>query len=135
MARISRRDLIEPAEVGVYHCVQRAVRRAWLCGQDPVTGKNVDHRKVWIQERSAFLAGQLSDEEVARRWWNLFPGRKTDDDKPAEPESHESAMLVADGEALHQRRQTSPKNFLRWISAAVYDSRPPSSPSWKKTGL
>ncbi len=133
MARIPRRDLIGTAEVGVYHCVQRAVRRAWLCGQDPVTGKNFDHRKVWIQERLAFLAGQfsidicsiaimsnhihvvvrnrpdiagqLSDEEVARRWWNLFPGRKTDDDKPAEPESHELAMLVADGEALHQRRQ------------------------------
>ena len=60
MARISRRDLIEPAEVGVYHCVQRAVRRAWLCGQDPVTGKNFDHRKVWVQERLAFLAGQFA---------------------------------------------------------------------------
>jgi hypothetical protein len=118
--------LIEPAELGVYHCVQRAVRRAWLCGQDPVTWKNLDHRKVGIQERLAFLAGrfaiaiysiasmsnhlhvvvrnrpdiagQWSDEEVARRWWNLFPGRKTDDDKPAEPESHELAMLMADDE-------------------------------------
>ena len=133
MARTSRRDLIEPAEVGVYHCVQRVVRRAWLCGQDPVTGKNFDHRKVWIQERLAFLAGQFaidicsiaimsnhlhvvvrnrpdiagqwSDEEVARRWWNLFPGRKTDDDKPAEPESHELAMLMADAETLEERRQ------------------------------
>jgi REP element-mobilizing transposase RayT len=133
MARSPRWDLIEPAEVGVYHCVQRAVRRAWLCGQDPVTGKNFDHRKVWIQDRLAFLAGQFaidicslaimsnhvhlvvrnrpdiagqwSDEEVARRWWNLFPGRKTEDDKPAEPEAHELAMLMADGEALHERRQ------------------------------
>jgi len=25
-----------------------------------VTGKNFDHRKVWIQERFAFLAGQFS---------------------------------------------------------------------------
>ena len=40
------------------------------------------------------IAGQWSDEEVARRWWNLFPGRKTDDDKPAEPEAHELAMLT-----------------------------------------
>jgi hypothetical protein len=118
MARSPRRELIDAAEVGVYHCVQRAVRRAWLCGQDPVTGKNFDHRQVWIKERLAFLAGefaidicsiaimsnhlhvvvrnppdiagQLSDAEVARRWWNLFPGRKTDDDKPAESESHEN---------------------------------------------
>ena len=127
MARSPRRDLIDAAEVGVYHCVQRAVRRAWLCGQDPVTGKNFDHRKVWIQERLAFLAGQFaidicsiammsnhvhmvlrnrpdiagqwSDEEVARRWWNLFPGRKTEDDKAAEPEPHELAMLMAAGQA------------------------------------
>ena len=51
------------------------------------------------------IAGQWSDKEVARRWWNLFPGRKTDDDKPAEPESHELAMLMADAETLEERRQ------------------------------
>jgi len=133
MARSPRRDLIDATEVGVYHCVQRAVRRAWLCGQDPVTGKNFDHRKVWIQDRLAFLAGQFSidicamaimsnhihlvvrnrpdiagqwsDAEVARRWWNLFPGRKTDDDKPADPEPHELEMLMADSEQLQERRQ------------------------------
>jgi len=33
-------------------------------------------------------ADKWSDEEVARRWWNLFPGRKTEDDEPAEPEPH-----------------------------------------------
>ncbi len=60
MARSPRRDLVDATEVGVYHCVQRAVRRAWFCGQDPVTGKNFDHRKGWIQERLAFLAGQFS---------------------------------------------------------------------------
>jgi len=120
--------LIEATEVGVYHCVQLAVRRAWLCWQDPVRGKDFDHRKVWIQERLAFLvgqfaidicsmaimsnhihlvvrsrpeiAGQWSDEDVARRWWNLFPGRKTEDDKPAEPESHVLELLMVDSEAL-----------------------------------
>ena len=142
MARISRRDLIESAEVGVYHCLQRAVRRAWLCGQDPVTGKNFDHRKVWIQERLAFLAGQFaidicslaimsnhihlvvrnrpdiagqwSDEEVARRWWNLFPGRKTEDDKAAEPEAHESAQLMADGEGRNGDA-ASVDEFVRFL--------------------
>ena len=60
MARTPRGELIDRAEVGVYHCVQRAVRRAWLCGQDPVTGKNFDHRNIWIQARLAFLAGQFA---------------------------------------------------------------------------
>ncbi len=60
MARSPRRDLIEATEVGVYHGVQLAERRAWLCWQDPVTGKNFDHRKAWRQERLAFLAGQFA---------------------------------------------------------------------------
>ena len=47
MSRLPRRDLIEEPEVGIYHCVQRAVRRAFLCGQDAVTGQNFDHRKAW----------------------------------------------------------------------------------------
>jgi len=46
------------------------------------------------------IAGQWSDEDVARRRWNLFPERKTEDDKPAEPEPHELELLMADSEAL-----------------------------------
>ena len=45
MSRMPRRELIEEPVVGIYHCVQRAVRRAFLCGQDAVTGRNFDHRK------------------------------------------------------------------------------------------
>ena len=40
MSRLPRRDLIEELEVGIYHSVQRAVRRAFLCGQNAVTGQN-----------------------------------------------------------------------------------------------
>jgi hypothetical protein len=57
MARIPRKFLIETAEVGVYHCINRCVRRAFLCGSDVVSGKNFDHRKQWIQDRLEFLAG------------------------------------------------------------------------------
>ncbi len=46
------------------------------------------------------IADQWSDEDVEGRWWNLFPGRKTEDDKLAEPEPHELQMLMADSEAL-----------------------------------
>lgn len=27
------------------------MRRAWLCGQDPVSGKSFEHRRTWIQNR------------------------------------------------------------------------------------
>lgn len=46
MARQNRRDIFDPNEVGVYHSVQRTVRRAWLCGLDPLSGKSFEHRRT-----------------------------------------------------------------------------------------
>jgi REP element-mobilizing transposase RayT len=117
MARQNRRDLFDPHEVGVYHCMQRTVRRAWLCGQDPLTGKSFEHRRAWIQKRMekiaasygldvlsyAIMANHIhvivrnrpdvvatwNDEQVVRRWWNLFPMRRNADRSPAEPTESE----------------------------------------------
>ncbi len=113
MARQNRRDLFDPTEVGIYHCVQRTVRRAWLCGDDPLTGKSYEHRRVWIQDRLQKISASFgldclvfavmvnhlhvvlrnrpdivatwSDDEVVRRWWQLFPVRRNQDRSPAEP--------------------------------------------------
>ena len=117
MARQNRRDVFDANEVGVFHCCQRAVRRAWLCGVDPVTGQSFEHRKEWIQDRLRELSGILSidclsfsvmsnhvhvilrnrpdvvatwsDAEVARRWWQLFPKRRNEDGTAAEPNEFE----------------------------------------------
>ncbi len=94
-----RRLYVPPDTPGTYHCVARCVRRAFLCGHDPVTGRSFEHRKQWVEDRILMLAHVFavavhayavmsnhfhvvletdpatarawSDEETARRWLAL----------------------------------------------------------------
>jgi hypothetical protein len=103
MPSFARREIVDPYQVGIYHCVARCVRRAFLCGWDALSGKSFDHRKQWVQQRLEELAALFavdicgfavlsnhlhlvlrtrpdvaqdwSDEEVACRWSRLFPRR------------------------------------------------------------
>ena len=52
----ARKDMVAEGEVGIYHCVNRCVRRAWLCGEDSLTQRSYDHRKQWIRDRLEELA-------------------------------------------------------------------------------
>lgn len=85
-----------------YHVICRCVRRAFLCGQDALSGQDYAHRRQWVVERLALLVEvfsidlcayavmsnhyhlvihidgarveQWSDREVAERWLRLFTG-------------------------------------------------------------
>ena len=100
---IPRKDLIDSENAGYYHLISRCVRRAFLCGHDPETGKDFDHRRQWIEDRILALAkvfsievyayavmhnhyhlvvycdpkapNSWSDMEVAKRWLSVFPGK------------------------------------------------------------
>ncbi|MFN7769572.1 MAG: transposase [Planctomycetaceae bacterium] len=104
MSRLPRQFVFDPLEVGVYHCINRCVRRSMLCGWDPLTQRSYEHRQVWLQERLIFLAsvmaidlegfctmgnhlhlivrnrpdvaGKWSAEEIARKWLQLCPPYK-----------------------------------------------------------
>lgn len=96
----ARNQQVSLDDTPYYHCIARCVRRAYLCGDDPITGENFDHRKVWLVERMKQLADIFSvdicayavmsnhyhvvlhvndkqasgwtQEEVIRRWTRLF---------------------------------------------------------------
>jgi len=65
MAGRNRAEVVVADEVGVYHCVQRVVRRAFLCGVDPLSGNSYNHRRSWIRNRLESLAGLFSLEIAA----------------------------------------------------------------------
>lgn len=101
---LARRLFVPADAAGSYHCVSRCVRRAWLCGLDPLSGIDYAHRKPWVEDRlqrlsDIFAVGiygyavmsnhlhvvlrvdpqatqRWSDDEVARRWCRLYPPRE-----------------------------------------------------------
>jgi len=97
-----RKRLVSTEVTPFYHVIARCVRRHFLCGIDPLTGKDYSARKQDIKDRIALLADvfaidvcayailsnhyhlvlhideqtalEWSDLEVAQRWTRLFTG-------------------------------------------------------------
>ena len=59
MARLARAEIFDPNEVTVLHVIDRVVRRCFLLGFDSVSGKNFDHRKIWIEDQLKLLAASF----------------------------------------------------------------------------
>jgi len=98
----ARKNQISISDTPYYHCMGRCVRRAYLCGEDSLTGKDYSHRKQWIIDKLKELADifaidvcayavmsnhyhlvlkinneqseLFSNEEVIERWIRLFNG-------------------------------------------------------------
>jgi hypothetical protein len=97
----ARSQLVNPKKAGTYHCINRCVRRSWLCGFDRYTKRSFEHRKPWVEARvlelgeifacgiysyavmsnhlhlvvhvSPNTARDWSAVEVATRWVKLYP--------------------------------------------------------------
>jgi hypothetical protein len=68
MARLARAEVFAPDEVALVHVISRVVRRCFLLGDDPVTGKNFDHRKIWIERQLRQLAASFRIDLLAFCW-------------------------------------------------------------------
>ncbi|MEI8020305.1 MAG: hypothetical protein WCH39_19040 [Schlesneria sp.] len=132
MARLARVEVFSPDEIAIVHVMNRVVRRCFLLGNDPVTGRNYDHRKIWIEEQLHRLAACFGidllcfailsnhfhlilrsrpdvvatwdDTEVARRWLMLCPVRKNDEGFAEEPNEAELNMIRNDPQRLQTVR-------------------------------
>ena len=98
----ARKTQISLIDTPYYHCISRCVRRAFLCGEDELTGKSYEHRRDWVEQKLLALgqifaidvcayavmsnhfhlvlfvdeamAEAFSEQEVAERWHQLFKG-------------------------------------------------------------
>jgi hypothetical protein len=142
MARSARSEVFDPDEVAIVHVIQRCVRRCFLMGDDPVSGKNFDHRKEWLEARMQHFAGAFGidliafsilsnhfhqvlrsrpdvvaswdDTEVARRWLRICPPRKDRQGNPLEPTEFELNRICKNPKRLAViRRRLS--NISWWM--------------------
>jgi len=99
---MARKKQISLIDTPYYHCISRCVRRAFLCGEDNVTGVSYEHRRAWVEDKLLALsevfaidvaayavmsnhthlvlfvdveqAKSWSTKEVIVRWHKLFKG-------------------------------------------------------------
>lgn len=55
-----RSDTVAADAPGYYLCGARCVRQSWLCGIDPLTGMNYEHRRGWVERRLLELADSFA---------------------------------------------------------------------------
>ena len=98
---VARSNQIDLSATPYYHCISRCVRRSYLYGKDPLTGKDYSYRKYWLVNRlkrmvkffaidicayavmsnhyhvvfhvNKELAKSWTAKEVFQRWGNVFP--------------------------------------------------------------
>jgi hypothetical protein len=128
MARSARSHVLVPHEIVIAHVMARVVRKCYLMGNDPQTGKNYDHRKIWIEammrdyaqyfaidilcfaildnhfhqvlRSRPDLVSSWDDTEVARRWMMICPLRRGPDGLPMEPTEAELNSIRHDPNKL-----------------------------------
>ena len=144
----ARYQQISLDETPYYHCVSRCVRRAYLCGKDPVSGHDFDHRKAWLVVRIKELAAQFAvdvcayavmsdhyhlvlhvdqkkamqwkDSEVIDRWSKLFPRNAVKIETLKKNIKYKSAKNILKNQiSLWRERLTDISWFMRCLNEYI----------------
>ncbi|MFW6171109.1 MAG: hypothetical protein ACODAD_11510 [Planctomycetota bacterium] len=128
-----------------FHCSNRCVRRAFLCGRNSVTGQDYSHRRDWIVLREEQLARLFaidiefrsetsnhlhvvlrpcphmvrrpSSVEVARQWLTITKLAKCMSDDMPEPDEQRIQELAKDKKRIKQRRKQL--GSISWFMAII----------------
>ncbi len=148
MAGCARSEIVRRGMVGVYHCWARCVRRAFLCGTDPLTGRNFEHRREWLHQLQGQLAGLFgieiafhaemgnhvhlvlrtrpdvvqgwSDEEVVTRWLKIAKLKRGSEDATWEPTAARVRQELAAADRVRQLRKRLAS--VSWFMGAVCEN-------------
>ena len=99
---VPRSQIVSYDDTPFYHVISRCVQHTFLCGIDPYTKKDYNHRKQWIEDRIRILSSLFSieicsyavmsshyhivlkalpdegtawsDREVIKRWLSVYRG-------------------------------------------------------------
>jgi hypothetical protein len=142
MPACARKKLLDPRSIQVVHCWARCVRRAFLCGLDPLTGKDYTFRRRQIVRQEKLLArlfaidiafhaemsnhlhlilrnrpdiaATWSAEEVVRRWLSITKLTRNFDHRIVEPSAAEVERQARDPErvATLRLRLSSISHFM-----------------------
>ncbi len=145
MPACARREIVAKDEIGVYHCTARCVRQAFLYGEDPISGRNLEHRKEWVRRRLISLAvlfgiealayvlmdnhlhvllrarpdvvAGWSDLDVARRWAMVKAVFRRLEPTKKEPDEGVVKAILSDREKLaeYRERLSSLSWFMRLL--------------------
>lgn len=72
MARLARVEVFASYEVAIVYVLNRKVHRCFLLGNDPVSRKNLDHRKQWMESELPGTVVLIPKTPTSRSCCNLL---------------------------------------------------------------
>jgi hypothetical protein len=149
MPTCARGEIVRDGEIAIYHCWSRCVQRAFLCGEDPYTGRDFSHRREWIEKLLVYqaevfavdlanynvlsdhahqivrtrpdIAATWSDEQIACRWKMAWP-EWNGKDWTREPTDEEVRELL-----LNEKKMTLARYGLSSLSWFLARTKEPIS--------